>query len=221
MRPGLSTPLGSKPSFTRLLKPASPAPSGSNTSTDARTEAGARTNVAWPPRRSSRPRIEAAPAHCQTASPARSARRPSRKTSAPLATWRRRIHGPCWARRNPPQRPLACAVRGEWLDFAHVAPERTRDLLVEHHRSPNGFISAISISLRCATEGAKPSSRRTVAAFGFRQNIEPGRHVIGQVRRARDVAGRAHGDRHRAHALRVVETGDEHAGFRLRLRAAP
>ena len=49
MRPGLSTPLGSNPSFTRLLKARNAACCGSNTSTAARTAAGARTSVAWPP----------------------------------------------------------------------------------------------------------------------------------------------------------------------------
>src|SRR5262245_49396204 len=51
MRPGLSTRFGSKLSLTRLVSAATPASCGSNTSTDARTAAGARTSVAWPPSR--------------------------------------------------------------------------------------------------------------------------------------------------------------------------
>ncbi len=49
MRPGLRMPLGSKLSFTRLVRAATPSACGSNTSTAARMAAGARINVAWPP----------------------------------------------------------------------------------------------------------------------------------------------------------------------------
>ena len=62
MRPGLSTPLGSKLSFTRLLTPASAPFCGSNTSTDARVAAEARMSVAWPPVRAAARRMVAAPA---------------------------------------------------------------------------------------------------------------------------------------------------------------
>ena len=46
MRPGLSTPLGSKLSFTRMVSAVTPLSCGSNTSMAARTAAGARTSVA-------------------------------------------------------------------------------------------------------------------------------------------------------------------------------
>jgi hypothetical protein len=46
IRPGPNSPFGSKLSLTRLLKAASPAPCGSNTVTEARIAAGARTSVA-------------------------------------------------------------------------------------------------------------------------------------------------------------------------------
>ena len=46
MRPGLSTPLGSKLSLTRLVTPASAPCCGSNTSTAARVAAEARMSVA-------------------------------------------------------------------------------------------------------------------------------------------------------------------------------
>src|SRR6185503_108599 len=49
MRPGLRTPFGSKLSFTRLPRARTAGSSGAKTSTDARTAAGARTSVAWPP----------------------------------------------------------------------------------------------------------------------------------------------------------------------------
>src|SRR5712691_5442343 len=49
IRPGLSTPLGSKLSLTRLVRAATAAACGSNTSTAARSAAGARMRVACPP----------------------------------------------------------------------------------------------------------------------------------------------------------------------------
>ena len=49
MRPGLRTPLGSKPSLTRRVRARSGAGWGSNTGTRERTAAAARTRVAWPP----------------------------------------------------------------------------------------------------------------------------------------------------------------------------
>src|SRR4051794_41860362 len=62
MRPGLSTPLGSKLSLTRFVTPASAPLCGSNTATAARTAAGARMSVAWPPVAAAARRIAAAPA---------------------------------------------------------------------------------------------------------------------------------------------------------------
>ena len=55
-------PLGSKLSLMRLLTPASASAWGSNTSTAARTAAGARISVAWPPMAAAARRIAAAPA---------------------------------------------------------------------------------------------------------------------------------------------------------------
>src|SRR6202042_2757364 len=49
MRPGLRTPRGSNPLFTRALSCASPALKGSNTGVAARTASGATTRGAWPP----------------------------------------------------------------------------------------------------------------------------------------------------------------------------
>src|SRR5215470_5142628 len=60
MRPGLSTPFGSKLSFTRLVKAPMAGSSGANTSTLARTAAGARTNVACPPTAATARRIAGA-----------------------------------------------------------------------------------------------------------------------------------------------------------------
>src|SRR5262249_45669305 len=62
MRPGLSTPFGSKLSFTRLLTPASAPGCGSNTSIAARIATGARMSVACPPTLAEARRIAAAPA---------------------------------------------------------------------------------------------------------------------------------------------------------------
>src|SRR3569623_1998983 len=60
MRPGLSTPMGSKLSFPRLFSARTPGSSGWNTSTAARTAAGARTSVAWPPSSATAVRTEPA-----------------------------------------------------------------------------------------------------------------------------------------------------------------
>src|SRR6204780_1737821 len=49
MRPGLSTPCGSKPTRTRAVRAASAGSSGAKPSTAARTAAGAPINEAWPP----------------------------------------------------------------------------------------------------------------------------------------------------------------------------
>ena len=49
MRPGVSTPFGSKLSRTRLVNAATAGASVVNTATAARTAAGARMSVAWPP----------------------------------------------------------------------------------------------------------------------------------------------------------------------------
>src|SRR6202521_494113 len=61
IRPGLSTPLGSKLSFTRFVNAASAPVSGWNASTLGHTAAGARTRVAWPPVPATALRIAAAP----------------------------------------------------------------------------------------------------------------------------------------------------------------
>src|SRR5262245_64673019 len=60
MRPGLSTPFGSKLSFTRLVRARSPDSSDANTSIAARTAAGARISTAWPPTLATALRIAAA-----------------------------------------------------------------------------------------------------------------------------------------------------------------
>ena len=97
MRPGLSTPLGSKLSFTRLLTPPSAPVCGSNTSTDARVAAEARMSVAWPPvaprrggwwrRRhwrmaAARPRSDRRPSRRKTAHPAAASRKIRRRARA-------------------------------------------------------------------------------------------------------------------------------------------
>ena len=168
MRPGLSTPFGSKPSFTRLLRAARPASCGSNTSTDARSAAGARTSVAWPPMPRPRPGSSRRPARRRTASRPRSARRPNRRTSAPPGDQPRDRVALAGRGRDAPERPLARRVAGERRHIAHAAPERARILLVEQRDRRRTAASApASACLRCLTEGATPSSRNTVAASGF------------------------------------------------------
>ena len=60
MRPALSTPCGSKPARTRVVSAASAGSSGVKTSTAARTAAGARISVAWPPAAATAPRTSGA-----------------------------------------------------------------------------------------------------------------------------------------------------------------
>src|SRR5882672_8997260 len=61
MRPGPSTPRGSKASLTRLVNAASPPVCASNAATDARSAAGARIKVACPPQEEIAPCTAAAP----------------------------------------------------------------------------------------------------------------------------------------------------------------
>ena len=158
---GLSTPFGSKLSLTRRVNAASAAPAARTPATAARIAAGARISVAWPPvaphggarcaRRRRRPRPAARP---------RSARRPSRRRAPPPPERARRSRARAsarWrcARARGRRRANGITSRTAFHSSREVASSSTVI-------APNDFSSASSACLRCATDGATPSSRSAV-----------------------------------------------------------
>ena len=83
---------------------------------------------------------------------------------------------------------------------------------------PYGRSKAISASLRCLTEGAKPSRRNAVAACGRRDRRNAAAMLRRQMRRRRNVAGRRHRRRHRLVRARVIEAENQHRRLGLRTR---
>ena len=181
MRPGLSTPLGSKLSFTRLrqrrrarllrLEHVDRGAHGRGRANQRGVAAGREPRRGGSRRRRRRRRAAARP---------RSARRPSRRTTARRGRQLRGELGAARRRgRDAPQRPVAASCRWpERRDVAHAAPERARMRLRRRVSSaPNGLSRVASAALRCATDGATPSSRNAVAACADMQPGETHHHA--------------------------------------------
>ena len=177
MRPGLSTPCGSKLSFTRAGQRRKAGGSGSNTSTAARTRGGrahrasrgrrprharahergacASSEAAAPPRQAAGPVVE----HLGLGS-VRQARGP---TSAPRDGAVEMRQTPRRCRARPSRRRMGVALRAMARSTAsREGASSSRCTSVRARRTaPRASSSTL---LRCATEGATPSSRKAVTA---------------------------------------------------------
>ncbi len=165
-------------------------------------------------RRSRRPRGAPAPRRHRRTRRARprSGRPPNRRTSAPAPA--RRSCGELGAaarrRRDAPERPLVCAIsalaaKGD--DVADRLPERARARRLGRRRARRtACSSASSMRVRCATDGRKPlePQRRDGAAPRSRSAGDAAGDPRRQMRRARHVAGRAHGAGHGLDRRRAV-----------------
>ena len=147
MRPGLSTPLGSKLSFTRLAKARKAASSGANTSTAART-APARVS-AWHGRQ---PRHRAADRGGVRL--VHEGHRHPNKTAGPVIEHLRRrrdcggdLVSAAGRNRDAPKRPRPRCLRGERLDVRMLRQSAREFFSSSSATGPKFFISAASACL--------------------------------------------------------------------------
>ena len=218
MRPGLSTPLGSNPSFTRLLKARKFASCGSNTSTAAR-DCGGRAHQ----------RGVAANAFNRGADRAgvrlvgKRHRHPEQAAGPVVEHLRRRrdrrrdFVASARRGRDAPERTRARRLAGKGFHLPHAKPERARILFIEQRDRAERLHQRGQRRFAVLHRGRETFQAQRGGSFRLGQTVEIRRHVIGQMRRAGDIAGRAHGRRHGRAGARVVETFDDHGRFGFRL----
>ncbi len=216
MRPGLSTPLGSKLSFTRFERGKRRA-SGSNTSTRPATRPAPAPT--WRDRRFG----DRVPDRAGIGFVLEWHRHPD-QAAGPVVEHLRR-------RRDHVDHPVALAGR---VEIRHSGRARARStakgvtsrMLLQRSREsfsssiatgPNGFINAASA---CAVldrrrESLQPQDGRR---FGRAEAVEARRDMVGQMRGAGDVERRAHRRRHRLPGCASSRPLTIDRGLRLRLR---
>ena len=221
MRPGLSTPLGSKPSFTRLFSARKAgilrlehidrgAHRGRRAhqrgvAADGCDRAADRGGVGLVGERHRHPD--------QAAAPVVEHLRRRRDRGRDLVALARRG-------RNPPERPRARRIGGEGFHLPHAAPQRARVFFVEQRDRAERLHQRGERLLAMLDRRRKALQPQRGRRLRLRQAVEIRRDMIGQMRGAGHIAGRAHRRRHGGAGARVVEAFDDHGRFGLRPWAA-